>query len=94
MDMETYGYPLIQQRFGFMLKKYYNVVMGLLSKNLQIRNKSESTTSLASENELNAKELEFLLSALKEINFKGANVEIVYNTVLKLQKKYLEVTKK
>lgn len=77
-----------------MLKKSYNYVMGLLTKNLRTQNKPENIQPPASTDELNVKELEFLLSILKEVSFKGGNVEIVYNTVLKLQNKYLEQTQK
>ena len=94
MDTEIYGYLQIQQRFGYMLKKCYNYVMGLLTRNLQVQNKTENKPSPTSSDELNARELEFLLSILKEINFKGANVEVVYSTILKLQNKYIEQTKK
>lgn len=70
--------------------------MGLLSKNLRVQTSTENnnTPVPSSSNELNARELEFLLSILKEVNFKGASVEIVYSTVLKLQNKYLEQTQK
>ena len=63
--------------------------MGLLSGKLQVGKTTEPAP-----NELNTQELELLLSMLKNATFKGENVEIVYNTILKLQNKYLEQTKK
>jgi hypothetical protein len=43
--------------------------------------------------QLNAKELEVLLSLIKASTFLGEDVEIIYNMVVKLQNQYLEQTK-
>lgn len=53
-----------------------------------------SNNNINSNNELNPQELEFLLSMIKNSTFKGEHIEVVYNTILKLQNKYLEQTKK
>ena len=53
-----------------------------------------SSNNTNSNNELNTQELEFLLSVIKTTTFKGEHVELVYNTIVKLQNKYLEQTKK
>jgi hypothetical protein len=38
-------------------------------------------------------ELEFLLITLKEGTFKGAQLEMMYNTVLKLQQEYAKLNR-
>jgi hypothetical protein len=42
--------------------------------------------------QLLAKEIEVLLSLVKQSTFAGADVELIYNLVLKLQTQYLEQT--
>lgn len=67
--------------------------MGLIDK---IANKGSQPIPVDSSNTLidfNLKEVEFLLSLIKESTFKGVDVEAVYNTVLKLQQSYLEYKK-
>jgi hypothetical protein len=53
-----------------------------------------SSNNTNSNNELNTQELEFLLSVIKNTTFKGEHIELVYNTIIKLQNKYLEQTQK
>ena len=43
--------------------------------------------------ELTPQEIEFLLYMIKEVTFKGENVELLYGVVSKLQKQYLAQTK-
>jgi len=62
--------------------------MGLLSGKVQIANQQPAP------NELNLQELELLLGLLKDATFKGEHVEIVYNTIIKLQNQYIGKTKK
>jgi hypothetical protein len=62
--------------------------MGLLSGKVQIANQQPAP------NELNLQELEILLGLLKDATFKGEHVEIVYNTIIKLQNQYIGKTKK
>jgi hypothetical protein len=62
--------------------------MGLLSGKVQIANQQTAP------NELNPQELEILLGLLKDATFKGEHVEIVYNTIIKLQNQYIDKTKK
>jgi hypothetical protein len=62
--------------------------MGLLSGKIQIANQQPAP------NELNPQELEILLGLLKDATFKGEHVEIVYNTIIKLQNQYIDKTKK
>jgi len=62
--------------------------MGLLSGKVQIANQQPAP------NELNLQELELLLGLLKDATFKGEHIEIVYNTIIKLQNQYIDKTKK
>jgi hypothetical protein len=61
--------------------------MGLVEKNKgeMIQNISPSTSN----HQLNFGELEFLLLLIKQHTFKGEEVELVYNTALKLQNQYI-----
>ena len=43
---------------------------------------------------LNTNEIAFLLEVIKQSQFSGQDVEIVYNTVIKLQKQYLNLQPK
>ena len=48
---------------------------------------------IVDEHKLTQKELEFLLFMMKEITFKGENVEELYNIIVKLQNQYLSLNK-
>jgi hypothetical protein len=69
--------------------------MAFISNQLQVSNQpnSQITTPDAS-NQLSSQELIFLLDTLKRATFTGEQVEIMYNTTLKLQNQYLEQNKK
>ncbi len=43
---------------------------------------------------LTPQEIEFLLYMIKEVNFRGENVELLYGVVTKLQQQYLHQTDK
>jgi hypothetical protein len=43
--------------------------------------------------ELSKQEIEFLLTLVKNSTFKGDMIEIVYNTVYKLQDQYIKINK-
>lgn len=43
-------------------------------------------------NQLTTSEIEFLLLVVKNSSFKGEQLEMVYNTVLKLQEQYIQLT--
>lgn len=45
-------------------------------------------------NQLTVSEIEFLLMLIKNSNFKGEQLELVYNTVLKLQEQYIILNNK
>ena len=42
---------------------------------------------------LSIDEIEFILNLIKNSEFKGENLEIVYNTVIKLQNQYIALNK-
>jgi len=44
-------------------------------------------------NQLSHQELEFILNSLKDVTITGAEVEIFYNLVVKLQNQYVEQSK-
>ena len=62
--------------------------MGLLNKD-----NTQNITPVSQQEQLNAKELEFLLILIKETSFKGELIETVYNTVLKLQNQLVKIKK-
>ena len=44
-------------------------------------------------NHLSKEELEFVLTALKDVTITGVQVEMFYNLILKLQNQYVDQTK-
>jgi len=70
------------------LKKIKEIVMSVWTGIPTETNESKSQP-LPTFN-LTRKEIELLLIMIKESTFKGGEVEILYNIVLKLQKHYLE----
>ena len=46
------------------------------------------------ETKLTSPELEFLLLLIKNSNFKGEHIELIYNTAIKLQQQYIELQPK
>lgn len=59
--------------------------MGLINKE-----NTQNIAPVSQQDQLNAKELEFLLLLIKETSFKGELVETVYNTALKLQNQLIK----
>ena len=69
--------------------------MAFISNQLQVSNQPNSQiTTPDALNQLSSQELIFLLDTLKRCVFTGEQVEVMYNTVLKLQNQYLEQNKK
>lgn len=67
--------------------------MGLLDKIKQQKGVQDTpapvnTTPTLDSDQLNAQELEFLLSMFKQSTFKGEMIEVMYNLVIKLQSQY------
>jgi hypothetical protein len=70
--------------------KILKKVMGLIDK--IISNKSNSISNTPTQDQLNTQELEFLLLLIKQSTFRGENIELVYNTALKLQSQHSKQT--
>ena len=62
--------------------------MGFKANNIEV--KKQTTDNKEGIKDLNKEELVFLLQVLKDTTFKGESVEILYNTILKLQNKLLK----
>ena len=65
----------------------FKKVMSLINK-LQQNPQSSETESIFTK-----EEIEFLLITLKDSTFRGSQLEVVYNTVVKLQQEYSKVNK-
>ena len=67
--------------------------MGLIDK---ISNKKDQPKQADSFNliELSKRETEFLLQTIKNSQFKGEDVELLFNLVLKIQKVYIQYNNK
>lgn len=78
-------------KYIFTLKHIYNkIVMAFAANNIQTTKTDKPLPST----QLTAKEIEVILPLIKQATFVGADVELIYNLVLKLQTQYLEQTKK
>lgn len=70
--------------------------MGLIDKTKQVQtsipqNKEQlNIEQVEYQDELHLAELELLLTLVKQSTFKGEFVEVVYNTILKLQNQYFK----
>jgi len=64
--------------------------MGFSASNLITPNKVEKVTN---PNELNTQELELLLILLRNTSFKGEQLELLYNLVIKIQNQHIEKSK-
>lgn len=73
-----------------MLKFIKKLFMGFSSGNLITPNKVEKVTN---PNELNTQELELLLILLRNTSFKGEQLELLYNLVIKIQNQHIEKSK-
>lgn len=88
----------MMKKFGFILNKIYKIlqkIMGFKANNVSGAPKNEASNISKNKNiNLSKEELELLLVTIKNSLFKGENIEILYNLTLKLQKSYLDYTKK
>lgn len=66
--------------------------MGLLDKVKRQQDKPKTTTKI--EPTFTPYEIELLLTMVKQTQFKGSDLEKLYNLVLKLQNMYLEIQNK
>jgi len=53
----------------------------------------QPSTTTVDVNQLSLEELEFVLTALKDVTITGSQVEMFYNLVVKLQNQYVEQSK-
>lgn len=65
--------------------------MGFSAKNITVKEDSRKSTKNLSSSDtedllLGREEVKFLLSLIKDSDFKGKDIELVYNVTLKLQK--------
>ena len=63
---------------------FKKLVMPFIAKNVNVPEKVLGNNS----NDLSLEELQFILLLIRDSSFKGENVQVVYNTVLKLQNQY------
>ena len=54
----------------------------------------ETKEQTSNENDLGLEEITFLLSAIKDSTFKVSDVELVYNTIIKLQSQFIVLSGK
>lgn len=74
-----------------MLKKVMAIIRNHTTKNIkpEVEEKPKVDKS-----QLNQAEIEFMLSTLRECNFRGSQVVELYNTVLKLQQQHKNIGEK
>jgi len=65
--------------------------MGFQASNVNVA--SSDLTALANKYDLTKEEIEFILVLIKNSNFKGDMIEVVYNLVIKLQTRYKQLNK-
>ena len=72
--------------------------MAFTSRNIVVSEQEQqkpvqTNTNLPTPNQLNARELDILLSLIKKSTFLGEDIEPLYIMVIKLQNQYLDQTK-
>jgi hypothetical protein len=70
----------------------FKKVMSLINK-IQGSTQPNANTPVTTQSIFTREEIEFLLITLKEGTFKGAQLEMMYNTVLKLQQEYAKINR-
>jgi len=74
--------------FTYTRNKVRKLIMGLVTKG-SIKDISKEEIK---DEDLDQQELEFLLSRIKDMTFKGSELEILTKVVLKLQNRYIKLT--
>lgn len=74
-----------------MLKEVMAIVRNQTGKNIKTEVEKKPKVD---KSQLNQAEIEFVLSTLRECNFKGSQVVELYNTVLKLQQQHKNIEEK
>jgi hypothetical protein len=68
--------------------------MGLNANNINVVNTTNLSPVSNSKNiELSKQEIEFLLALIKNSNFSGSVIELLYNTTYKLQEQHTKLNK-
>jgi hypothetical protein len=68
--------------------------MGLNANNINVVNTTNPSPVSNSKNiELSKQEIEFLLALIKNSNFSGSVIELLYNTTYKLQEQHKKLNK-
>jgi len=70
----------------------FKKVMSLINK-IQGSTQPNANAPVTTQSIFTKEEIEFLLITLKEGTFKGAQLEMMYNTVLKLQQEYAKINR-
>jgi hypothetical protein len=73
-----------------MFSYFKKLFMGLNANNVSIANQPVTLTKNI---ELSKQEIEFLLALIKNSNFSGSVIEILYNTTYKLQEQHKKLNK-
>ena len=68
----------------------FKKVMSLINK-IQGSTQSNSNVPVTTQSIFTKEEIEFLLITLKDGTFKGVQLEMMYNTVVKLQQEYAKI---
>jgi hypothetical protein len=63
--------------------------MALIDKLQNIGNQPSSVDSSNNSTDLDLREIEFILQLIKNSQFRGQDIEFLYNLILKIQKMYL-----
>jgi hypothetical protein len=69
---------------------FKKLFMGLNANNVSVANQPVTLTKNI---ELSKQEIEFLLALIKNSNFSGSVIEILYNTTYKLQEQHKKLNK-
>jgi len=77
-----------------MFSYFKKLCMGLNANNINVVNTTNLSPVSNSKNiELSKQEIEFLLALIKNSNFSGSVIEILYNTTYKLQEQHKKLNK-
>jgi uncharacterized protein YfkK (UPF0435 family) len=77
-----------------MFCKISKKIMALITNNINQSNQLNSETDETnSELNLTIEELEYLFNLIKKSNFSGAELEVIYRIIIKLQKQYILLKK-
>ena len=77
-----------------MFSYFKKLCMGLNANNINVTNTTNPSPVSNSKNiELSKQEIEFLLALIKNSNFSGSVIELLYNTTYKLQEQHKKLNK-